>query len=89
MVPAAVASDTHRFVERLTRAGMDERQSEVLAGEQATLLNTNLATRSEIATVVANLQARLAEVEANLLRWMVGALVARAGVIVGLLRPSS
>ena len=141
MVVAPIAFDTHRFVKRLTGAGMNERQAEVLADEQVALLNANLATkaeladveanlaariaqveasleariaqveasleariaqveanlRSEIAQVEASLEARIAQVEANLrseiaqvearlLRWMVGALIAQAGLIVGLLR---
>ena len=104
MAVAAIAFDTHRFVKRLTGAGMDERQAEVLADEQVGLLNANLATKAELAAVEANLQAKItqveariaeaegrlgehiATVEANLLRWMVGALIAQAGVIVGLLR---
>ena len=104
MAVVAIAFDTHRFVKRLTGAGMDERQAEVLADEQVGLLNANLATKAELAAVEANLQAKItqveasiaeaegrlgekiATVEANLLRWMVGTLIAQAGVIVGLLR---
>ena len=108
MVVAPIAFDTHRFVKRLTGAGMNERQAEVLADEQVALLNANLATKAELADVEANLAARIAQVEANLaariaqveanlrseiaqveaslLRWMVGALIAQAGLIVGLLR---
>ena len=115
MVVAPIAFDTHRFVKRLTGAGMNERQAEALADEQVALLNANLATkaeladveanlaariaqveariaqveanlRSEIAQVEANLRSEIAQVEARLLRWMVGALIAQAGLIVGLLR---
>ena len=108
MVVAPIAFDTHRFVKRLTGAGMNERQAEVLADEQVALLNANLATKAELADVEANLAARIAQVEASLaariaqveanlrseiaqvearlLRWMVGALIAQAGLIVGLLR---
>ena len=57
---AAIAFDTHRFVKRLTTAGMGERQAEILADEQARLLNTNLATKTELAAT-----------EAWLLKWMV------------------
>ena len=63
---SAVPFDTHRFVKRLTDAGMDERQAEALADEQVVLLNTNLATRSELAGVEANLKQALAAVEADL-----------------------
>ena len=46
--PAPVTFDTHRFVKRLTEAGMPACQAEVLADEQATLLDTHLATRQDI-----------------------------------------
>ena len=41
--------DSHRFVKRLTRAGMDEHVAEVLADEQVALLTGNLATRTALA----------------------------------------
>ena len=47
----AIAFDTHRFVKRLTENGFTEAQAEVLADEQITLLNANLATRQNIADV--------------------------------------
>ena len=53
--------DTHRFVKRLVETGMSERTAEVLAEEQVDLLNSNLATKEQ-----------LAETEARLLKWMIG-----------------
>lgn len=47
----AIAFDTHRFVKRLTENGFTEAQAEVLADEQITLLNDNLATRQHIVDV--------------------------------------
>lgn len=47
----AIAFDSHRFVKRLTENGFTEAQAEVLADEQITLLNANLATRQNIADV--------------------------------------
>ena len=46
--PAPVTFDTHRFVKRLTEAGMPTCQAEVLAEEQVALLDTHLATRQDI-----------------------------------------
>ena len=66
MAVSAIAFDTHRFVKRLTDAGMEERQAEVLADEQVALLNTNLATKTELGAVEARLQEKIATVEANL-----------------------
>ena len=46
--PDSIPFDTHRFVKRLTEAGMPTCQAEVLADEQVTLLDTHLATRQDI-----------------------------------------
>ncbi len=69
----AIAFDTHRFVKRLTKTGFTEAQAEALADAQVTLLNGNLATKQN-----------LLEIKADLLKWMIGALIAQTGVIVGL-----
>ena len=76
----AIAFDTHRFVKRLTENGFTEQQAEVLADEQVQLLNTNLATQADVAAI----QRDIAEVKADLLKWMVGALIAQGGVVVTL-----
>ncbi len=57
-------------------------QAEVLADEQVHLLNSNLATQADVAAI----QRDIAEVKADLLKWMVGALIAQGGVIVALLK---
>ena len=62
----AIAFDTHRFVKRLTEGGFTEKQAETLAEEQVALLNTNLATKADIANVEAGLKADIAKVEAGL-----------------------
>ena len=100
----AIAFDTHRFVKHLTENGFTEQQAEVLADEQVHLLNSNLATQADIATVHQDIEilrqetkadievlrqetrAGLAEVKADLIKWMVGALIAQGGVIVALLK---
>ncbi len=46
--PDPVTFDTHRFVKRLTEAGMPTCQAEVPADEQVALLDTHLATRQDI-----------------------------------------
>ena len=58
--------DSHRFVKRLTGAGMDERVAEVLADEQVALLTGNLATRTALAHTEAGLRKDLKDTEAGL-----------------------
>ena len=92
----AITFDTHRFVKRLTECGFTERQAETLAEEHVALLNGNLATKADIALVqadialvqadIANVKAHIANVKADLLKWMIGALIAQGGVIVTLVK---
>ena len=71
----AIAFDTHRFVKHLTDNGFTERQAETLAEEHVTLLNANLATKSDLEAV-----------KADLLKWPIGALIAQGGLIVALVK---
>ena len=71
----AIAFDTHRFVKRLSENGFTEQQAEVLADEQVQLLNSNLATKADLFSV-----------KAELLKWVIGALIAQGGLIVALIK---
>ena len=71
----AIAFDTHRFVKRLTESGFTEKQAETLADEHVALLNSNLATKADLASV-----------KADLLKWLIGALIAQGGLIVALVK---
>jgi hypothetical protein len=89
----AIAFDTHRFVKRLTESGFTEQQAETLADEQVALLNSNLATKIDIAEVKAEIEAlrqetkaAIAAVKVDLLKWLFGALIAQGGLIVALVK---
>lgn len=58
--------DTHRFVKRLVESGLAEETAEVLADEQSRLLTDNLATKSDLLAVKAELEKGLASVRADL-----------------------
>ncbi len=62
----AIAFDTHRFIKRLTACGFTELQAETLADEQVTLLNTNLATRTDIENIRADTETLRQETKANI-----------------------
>ncbi len=62
----AIAFDTHRFVKRLTESGFTEKQAETLAEEHVALLNTNLATKADIARVEAGMDALRQETRADI-----------------------
>ena len=93
----AIVFDSYQFVRNLTASGFTERQAEALANEQVQLLNGNLATKTDLASVQTNLEAKLAgvkadlevkiaNVQANLLKWMFAALIAQTGVVVTLIK---
>ena len=86
----AIAFDTHRFVKNLTASGFTEAQAEALADEQAHLLDSNLATKTDILAIRSDLKVKIEQVrsevqkaKADLLKWMVGALTAHAALIAG------
>ncbi len=58
----AVEFDTHRFVKRLIGSGFTEVQAETLADEHVALLNSNLATKVDIAEVNARIEATKVEI---------------------------
>ena len=96
----AIAFDTHRFVKRLTESGFTERQAETLAEEHVALLNANLATKTDVAEIKADIarveagmetlrqetRAAIEAVKADLLKWLFGALIAQGGLIVALVK---
>ena len=95
MASDALAFDTHRFVKRMTAAGMPVQQAEALAESQSDLLNANLATKNElaktesalksdIANTEAALRAEIANTEAHLIKWMVGLTMGSVGVMIAL-----
>ena len=63
---AAIMFDTHAFVKELTQAGMPEAQAEVLARNQAMLIDEKLATKQDLKLVKEDLQRELREMELRL-----------------------
>ena len=64
----------------------------MLADEQVHLLNSNLATQADSAAIHQDIdalrqetKAGLADIKSDLLKWMMGALIAQGGVVVALL----
>lgn len=56
---AAIMFDTHAFVKELTQAGMPEAQAEVLARNQATLIDEKLVTKQDLTRELRELELRL------------------------------
>ena len=61
-----IVFDTHAFVKELAEAGMPEKQAEVLARSQATLINETLATKQDLKELEARLRRDMQELELRL-----------------------
>ncbi len=61
-----IVFDTHAFVKELGEAGMPEKQAEVLARSQATLINETLATKQDLKELEACLRRGMQELELRL-----------------------
>lgn len=65
----AVAFDTHRFIKHLTQEGFTLGQAEALAEEQVNLINSNLATKADIAEITENIAGIEAALKADIARF--------------------
>ena len=63
---ANLAFDTHKYVKRLTAVGMPEKQAEVIAYEQRSLIEDQLATKHDIAEVKRDIEELRAEVKRDI-----------------------
>lgn len=61
-----IVFDTHAFVKELAEAGMPEKQAEVLARSQATLINETLATKQDLKEMETRLRRDMKEMELRL-----------------------
>ena len=65
---AHFAFDTHKYVKRLTAVGMPEKQAEVIAYEQRSLIEDQLATKQDIAALEAATKRGIEELRAEVKR---------------------
>lgn len=79
----ALAFDTHQFVKTLMDKGFSQGQAEALATAQAAVLDKNLATKRDIEKLRSDMKVEIEKIKADLLKWMIGAMIAQSAVIVG------
>ena len=71
---ASISFDTHKFVRKLQEAGFDEKQAEGLTeAMRAAIDESELVTKKDLQLELLPIKADL-----NLLKWMMGALIAIA-----------
>ena len=75
---SSIPFNTHTFVKRLTAVGMPEEQAEVLAEQQAELIDQRLATKDDLKS----LEHRLVSQLTTRFGIMIGGGVAVVGVII-------
>jgi hypothetical protein len=77
----AVAFDTLKFANRLKKAGISPEHAEAEAEALSEVFETNL---NELATK-GDIDAKLADVKFEILKWVVGLALAQIGLLVGIL----
>ena len=89
---ATIVFDTHAFVKELAEAGMPEKQAEVLARSQATLIDEMLATKQDLKELEARLRRDMKELELRLkhdLTIRLGSMMVVAiGAVAALVKPA-
>lgn len=78
--------DTLKFTKRLTAAGMAQGQAEALAEAVAEGTAEGLATKYDLAALETRLEAKLAEVKAELIKWNVGTIIAMTAVFAAIVK---
>lgn len=87
----AITFDTLKYVERLTAAGMPEQhakaEAEALRDALGDMIELkNLATKEDINTAKAELEARISDAKADIVKWMAGLMLAQAGLVAALIK---
>lgn len=83
---ATIVFDTHAFVKELAEAGMPEKQAEVLARSQATLIDEKLATKQDLKELEARLRRDMKELELRLTIRLGSMMVVAIGVVAALVK---
>ena len=81
-----IVFDTHAFVKELADAGMPEKQAEVLARSQATLIDEKLATKQDLKELEGCLRRDMKELELRLTIRLGSMIVVAIGVVAALVK---
>jgi len=81
--------DTLAYAKRLREAGVPEPQAEAQAGALADALRQNageLATKQDVQELRLDIRREMAELKADLLKWVIGLFIAQVGLFAALVK---
>ena len=80
--------DTLAYAEKLTSAGMPEKQAKAIAEAQADILSKSLldsvATKADLKELEARIDIKMNQLEIRLIKWFAGLFIVQIGVTVGI-----
>jgi hypothetical protein len=80
-MPSAIIFDTLAYVKKLKSAGVPEKQAEIQAETFAEILEERVATKQDLKELELALKHDLANIKAEIIKWMAGMLVAQAAIV--------
>jgi hypothetical protein len=80
-MPSAITFDTLAYVKKLRSAGVPEKQAEILAETFAEILEERVATKQDLKELELALKHDLANIKAEIIKWVAGMLVAQAAIV--------
>ena len=80
-MPSSITFDTLAYVKKLRSAGVPEKQAEIQAETFAEILEERVATKQDLKELELALKHDLANIKAEIIKWMAGMLVAQAAIV--------
>jgi hypothetical protein len=81
--------DTLSYAEKLTEAGMPEKQAKVMAEAQADIMSKSLldfiATKADLKELKTEIDLKMNQLEIRLIKWFAGLFIVQIGVTVGII----
>lgn len=78
--------DTHAHVKRLMEAGFTAEQAEAQVMTLRELVESQLATKRDLKELELNMSVEMARSKSEILKWLVGLLVAQTAVVAALVK---
>jgi hypothetical protein len=86
MSESTIVFDTLSFAKKLKSAGFTEQQAEIQAEALAEIIENNLATKRDLKELETRLMTSIAEIKADMIKWVAGMLVAQAALVAALVK---